>query len=191
MAPEFGSSVDLTGTGQAVRRGTKANMEIVVQEADAFTIEADGLAYAGTTAGTMGDAMGDQILELVGPDLLQETLDTAPIAVGAATVNVVSGLNADAVIYAPVMLAPGDRITVENIRRCTRATLVAVCAKHLDTVILPAILPSSDDMSIAEAARAMIDELRGFRSDHDFVVYLVHEDPEVIDALNRVLDSVR
>jgi len=166
-------------------------MEIVVQEADAFSIEADGLAYAGTTAGTMDDEVGERILDHVGDDLLQETLDTAPIAVGAATVNEVSGLNTECVIYAPVMLQPGDRITVENIRRCTRATLVAVCAKNQDALVLPVILPSSDDMSTAEAARAMIDELRGFRSDHDFTVYLVHDDPEVIDALNRVLENVR
>jgi len=166
-------------------------MEIVVQEADAFSIKADGLAYAGTTAGTMDDPVGERILALVGEDLLQETLDTAPIAVGAATVNEVSGLSTKCIIYAPLMLVPGDRITVENIRRCTRATLVAVCARRHDTVVLPAILPSTDDMSISEAARAMIDELRGFRSDHDFTVYLVHDDPEVVDTLNRVLDNTR
>lgn len=166
-------------------------MEIVVQEADAFSIEADGLAYAGTTAGTMDDPVGERIIRLVGEELLEATLDTAPIAVGAATVNEVSGLHANSVIYAPVMLASGDRITVENIRRCTRAALVAVCARHHDTLVLPAILPSSDDMSISEAARAMIDELRGFRSDHDFTVHLVHEDPEVVEALNRVLENVR
>lgn len=166
-------------------------MEIVVQRADAMSIQADGLAYAGATTGTMDGAVGERILGLVGEDLLQETLDTAPIAVGAATVNEVSGLKADSLIYAPVVLQTGDRITVENIRRCTRATLVAVCARNQDSVVLPAILPSSDEMSMAEAARAIIDELRGFRSDHEFTVYLVHEDAEVIGALNRVIENVR
>jgi O-acetyl-ADP-ribose deacetylase (regulator of RNase III) len=166
-------------------------MEIVVQEADTMSIDADGLAYAGTTAGTMDDAVGERIVGLVGKALLQETLDTAPIAVGAATVNDVSGLKAGSLIYAPVILQNGERITVENIRRCTRATLVAVCARSLDSVVLPAILPSSDEMSMAEAARAIVDELRGFRSDHDFTVYLVHEDEEVIGALNRVFENVR
>lgn len=166
-------------------------MEIVVQEADVFLIEADGLAYAGTTAGTMDDSLGERILEQVGDWLLLEILDTAPIAVGAATVNEVSGLKTECVIYAPVMLQTGDRITVENIRRCTRATLVAVCDGNQDSLVLPAILPSTDDMSMAEAARATIDELRGFRTTHDFTVYLVHEDPEIISAFNRVLENVR
>ncbi len=154
-------------------------------------IEADGLAYAGTTAGTMDDDVGKRILRRVGGDLLQETMDTAPIAVGAATVNGVSGLKADSVIYAPVVLQSGDRITVENIRRCTRAILVAVCAKNQDSVVMPTILPAADDMSMGEAARAIIDELRGFRSEHEFTVHLVHQDPEVIGALNRVLENVR
>ncbi len=166
-------------------------MEIVVQEADAFGIEADALAYAGTTVGTMDDTAGGRLVKQVGDELLEETLNTAPIAVGAATVNEVSGLKVEYVIYAPVTLEPGDRMTVENVRRCTRATLVAACAKRVDTLVLPAIFPSTDDMSLAEAARAMIDELRGFRSDHDFTVYLAHEDTEVIEALNRVFDNVR
>jgi O-acetyl-ADP-ribose deacetylase (regulator of RNase III) len=169
----------------------ETKMEIVVQLADALSIDADALAYAGTTEGTMDDAVGERLLELVGEELLEETLSTAPIAVGAATVNEVSGLKAECVIYSPVRVESGDRITVENARRCTRAALVAFCAKDLETLVLSAITPSTDDMSLAEAARAMIDELRGFRSDHEFTVYLVHEDPEVINALNRVFDSVR
>lgn len=166
-------------------------MEIVVQEADAYAMEADALAYAGTTAGTMDDAPGERLVELVGSELLEETLSTAPIAVGAATINEVSGLGVTYLIYAPVTLEPGERITVENVRRCTRATLVAACTRAVDTLILPAISPSTDDMSLGEAARAMIDELRGFRTDHDLTVYLVHEDPDVIDALDRIFETVR
>ncbi|MFH2005112.1 MAG: macro domain-containing protein [bacterium] len=166
-------------------------MEIVVQLADAFEIEAEGLMYAGTSFGTMNDAIGERLLEDAGEDLVVETQDTAPIAVGAATVKEVSGLRVNVVIYAPVRVDAADRITVENVRRCTRATLVAACARELDSLILPAICPSTDDMSVSEAARAMIDELRGFRTDHDFTVYLVHDDMRVIDALTRIIETVR
>ncbi|MBW2257187.1 MAG: macro domain-containing protein [Deltaproteobacteria bacterium] len=147
--------------------------------------------YAGTSTGTMNDAIGERMLEDVEEDLVAETQDTAPIAVGAATVIEVGGLRVDVVIYSPVKVDPSDRITVENVRRCTRATLVAACARELDSLVLPAIYPSTEDMSMAEAARAMIDELRGFRTDHEFTVYLVHDDMKVIDALTRIIETVR
>jgi O-acetyl-ADP-ribose deacetylase (regulator of RNase III) len=166
-------------------------MEIVVQNADPFAIEAEAMAYAGTTAGTMDDALGERLLSEAGDELLEAALDTAPIAVGAATVIEVSGLEVDYIIYSPVVAEQGDRITVENVRRCTRAALVAACARHLESLILPAISPATDDMSQSEAARAMIDELRGYRADHHLTVYLVHENARIIDSLNRVFDAVR
>jgi len=77
------------------------------------------------------------------------------------------------------------------VRRCTRAALVAMVAKELESLVLPAILPNSDDMSVAETSRAIIDEIRGFRADHDFAVTVVDTDPLVVESLNRAIDTVR
>ena len=62
---------------------------------------------------------------------------------------------------------------------------------NLESVALPVIRPNSEDMSITETARAMIDELRGFKADHNFTVYLVDRSGEVVDALHRTHDLVR
>ena len=118
-------------------------------------------------------------------------MDTAPIAVGAATVVEVEGLKVEHVIYSPLVAEPTEKIIVENVRRCTRAALVATCYKELESIALPVIHPNSDDMSITETARAMIDELRGFRADHEFTVYLVDRNNEVVEALHRALETVR
>ncbi len=166
-------------------------MEITVEQVSPFSVEADGLAYAGTSTGTMSDGMGEKILARTGGDLLEETLATAPIAVGAATVVEVSGLKAASVIYAPMRLEPGDRLTVENVRRCTRAVLVAANFKRMASVVIQAITPESDEMSQAEVARAMLDELQGFRPTGDLAVFLVHEEAQVIDGLNRLSENNR
>ena len=166
-------------------------MEVQIRKADTLEVHAEALLYPGTTLGTMDDPQGERILALTGDALRDETVDTAPIAVGASTVNPVTGLNVSWMIYSPVVKDPGDRITVENVRRCTRATLVACCIRGFESVVLPAIHPTSEEMSMAETARAMVDELRGFRTDHDFTVHLVHDNQRVVDALQRTLDTVR
>jgi O-acetyl-ADP-ribose deacetylase (regulator of RNase III) len=166
-------------------------MEIEIHQADIFEVEAEAMVYPGTANGALGDERGHRLLKLVGTELALETQDASPIAVGAAMVVEVNGLKVDYVIYSPLVLEPGEKIIVENVRRCTRAALVAMVAKELESLVLPAILPNSDDMSVAETSRAIVDEIRGFRADHDFAVTVVDTDPLVVESLNRAIDTVR
>ncbi|MDY0005135.1 MAG: hypothetical protein RBU30_27800, partial [Polyangia bacterium] len=95
------------------------------------------------------------------------------------------------VIYAPLISELGEKVIVENVRRCTRASLVAACVRKLPSIALPVIRPNSEDMSITETARAMLDELRGFKPEHALRVVLADRKAPVVEALMRTLDSVR
>ena len=166
-------------------------MEVFIHKGDIFELEADALVYPGNSAGSLEDEFGQAILEMAGEELAEDSTERAPIAVGAATVCEAEGLKAEYVIYSPVMVEAGDKIIVENVRRCTRASLVATCAKGFDTLVLPIIQPNSDEVSVAETSRAMVDELRAFRTDHDFTVYLVGPTQAVINTVHRCIDNVR
>ena len=166
-------------------------MDIHIQQADIFEIEAEALVYPGATTGQFINGFGERILTAAGEAVAETTRATAPIAIGAATVVPLSGLNAESLIYSPLILEPGEKVIVENVRRCTRAALVAAAAKSLLSVAIPVIHPSSEEMTLLETARAMLDELRGFRTDIDIDVYLVDPDEAVIESLHRAQEVVR
>ncbi len=166
-------------------------MEIEIQKADIFDIEAEAMVYPGTTDGELNDKTGKRLKKLVGKHLAHEIGEIVPIAVGAATVLEVTGLNVEHLIYSPLVAEVVEKIIVENVRRCTRAALVATCVREFESIALPVIRPNSEDMSITETTRAMIDELRAFRSDHEFTVHLVDPRENVVDILRRSLEVVR
>lgn len=166
-------------------------MEILIKQADILAIDVEAIVYPGTTTGDFAGDLGERILKSAGDDVQDTTQATAPIAVGAATVLEPRGLRADHLIYSPLVLESGEKVTVENVRRCTRAALVATVAKNLLSVAVPVIHPSSEEMTLLETARAMLDELRGFRSETEVDVYLIDPDEAVIDSLHRALEVVR
>lgn len=166
-------------------------MELEIQKADIYDLEVDAVMYPGVTNGEMKDKAGKRLCKLAGDALEATARDTAPIAVGAATVIPVTGLKTANVIYSPLISEEGEKVIVENVRRCTRAALVAACVKDLETLALPVIRPNSEDMSILETARAMIDELRGFKTERALTVYLVDRSADIVEALHRTHDLVR
>lgn len=166
-------------------------MEILIKHADIVGVEAEAIVYPGATTGDFFDDLGERILSSAGEDLQDTTQATAPIAVGAATVLQAKGLRADHLIYSPLLLEPSEKVTVENVRRCTRAALVAAVAKNLLSVAIPVIHPSSEEMTLLETARAMLDELHGFKTETEISVLLIDPDEEVIESLHRAIEAVR
>jgi O-acetyl-ADP-ribose deacetylase (regulator of RNase III) len=166
-------------------------MQIKVQKGDIFNMDVEGLAYPGTTNGLFPSDFGKRILELVGEDLTREVLDRIPIAVGATTAIEVSGLRAKWLVYTPITMEPGDRITVENVRKFTRASVVAAVTYELQSLALPVIHPNTETMSLSETTRAMMDELRGYRCDRELHVFLVDATQGALDSLNRSMDVSR
>ncbi len=166
-------------------------MEFETKQADIFEVEAEALVYLGNTQGELLGSQGERLRKLAGNTLEEETQDIAPIAVGAATVLEVEGLRSEVVIYAPLLHEEGEKIIVENVRRCTRASLVAASVKEMESIVMPVIHPNSDDMAITETIRAMIDELRAFRPDPPFTVTLVDEDIATVETVMRAQETVR
>jgi O-acetyl-ADP-ribose deacetylase (regulator of RNase III) len=64
-------------------------------------------------------------------------------------------------------------VGIENARRATRAALIAAAAHGFDMIALPGIGTGSGGLSHEEAARAIVDEVRGHKGPKPGIVYLV------------------
>ena len=117
----------------------------------------------------------------------EEARACAPVAVGAAIVTTAGELFVKAVIHAPTMEEPGMKIGVENVRRATRAALLAAARLNYQSIALPAIGTGVGGVPYDEAARAMVDELRAHRQPKPTTVYLVDIDDEILMCLEEAL----
>src|SRR5215475_11463344 len=100
-------------------------MQVHVAKADLTLMPVDAIVNPANSLGIMGGGAAGAIKRRGGDKILQEAMSCAPIAVGAAVVTTAGKLHARAVIHAPTMEEPGLKIGVENVRRATRAALIA------------------------------------------------------------------
>jgi O-acetyl-ADP-ribose deacetylase (regulator of RNase III) len=115
----------------------------------------------------------------------------APIAVGAAVVTSAGRLYARHVIHAPTMEEPGIRIGVENVRRATRAALIAAAVNGLETIAVPGMGTGDGGVDPDEAARAIVDEIRAHRGARPSVIYLLAVDDYMLTAFEDALRNAQ
>ena len=113
----------------------------------------------------------------------------APIAIGAAIVTAAGKLWAKYVIHAPTMEEPGTKVGVENARRAARAALIAAALRGFDVIAIPGLGTGLGGLDPAEAARAMVDELRAHRQPKPTTVYLVDINDEILTCLEDAFRS--
>lgn len=135
----------------------------------------------------MGGGAAGAIKRRGGDAIQQEAMSCAPIAVGAAVVTGAGRLHAKAVIHAPTMEEPGLKIGVENIRRATRAALIAAAHHGFEVIAFPGLGTGIGGVDYDEAARAMVDEIRALRSPKPSTIYLVDIDDEMRMAFEEAL----
>ena len=116
-------------------------------------------------------------------------MSLAPIAVGAAVVTSAGRLWAKYIIHAPTMEEPGTKVGVENARRAARAALIAAALRGFDVIAIPGLGTGLGGLDPAEAARAMVDELRAHRQPKPTTVYLVDTNDDILACLEGALRS--
>jgi O-acetyl-ADP-ribose deacetylase (regulator of RNase III) len=162
-------------------------MVIHVALGDLTQLTVDAIVNPANSLGIMGGGVAGAIREAGGPAIEEEARASAPVAVGAAIVTTGGELFTKAVIHAPTMEEPGMKIGVENVRRATRAALLAAARYNHATIAFPAIGTGVGGVPVEEAARAMVDELRAHRQPVPSTVYLIGTHPEVIAAFEEAL----
>ena len=138
-------------------------MQIHIAKADITEMAVDAMVNPANSLGIMGGGVAGALSRKGGPSIQSEAMSLAPIAVGAAVVTTAGRLWAKYIIHAPTMEEPGTKVGVENARRAARAALIAAALRGFDVIAIPGLGTGLGGLDPAEAARAMVDELRAHR----------------------------
>ena len=157
-------------------------MQVHVAKADITLAPVDAIVSPANSLGIMGGGLAGAIKRRGGDKIQHEAMACAPIAVGAAVVTTAGRLHTRAVIHAPTMEEPGLKVGVENVRRATRAALIAAAVNEFDVIAMPGLGTGIGGVDWDEAARAMVDELRAHRQAKPTTIYLLDTDDEMLAA---------
>ena len=164
-------------------------MQIHIAKADITEMAVDAIVNPANSLGIMGGGVAGALSRKGGPSIQREAMSLAPIAVGAAVVTTAGRLWAKYIIHAPTMEEPGTKVGVENARRAARAALIAAALRGFDVIAIPGLGTGLGGLDPAEAARAMVDELRAHRQPKPTTVYLVDTNDEILTCLEGALRS--
>src|SRR5882762_5247428 len=157
-------------------------MQIHLAKSDITAMPVDAVVNPANSLGIMGGGVAAALSRKGGPTVQREAMSLAPIAVGAAVVTNGGQLWAKHVIHAPTMEEPGMKIGVENVRRATRAALLAASRSNHQTIAFPGLGTGVGGVPYDEAARAMVDELRAHKQPQPSTVYLIATNDDLIFA---------
>jgi len=164
-------------------------MQIHVVQGDLTEMPVDAVVNPANSQGVMGGGVAAALRTKGGQQIEDEARASAPIAVGAAVVTTGGDLFAKHVIHSPTMEESGQKIGVENVRRATRAALIAAARLQVQTLAIPAMGTGVGGVPLDEAARAMVDELRAHKQPHPVTVYLVAATEAMITAYEGALKN--
>ena len=164
-------------------------MQIHVAKSDLSDLPVDALVSPSNSLGIMAGGVAEALKAKGGQEIEDEARLAAPVAVGAAVVTSAGALFAKHVIHAPTMEEPGTKIGVENVRRATRAALIAAARNNFETIAMPGMGTGVGGVPVDEAARAMVDELRAHKSPLPATVYLVGTNDMLLAAFDAALKN--
>jgi O-acetyl-ADP-ribose deacetylase (regulator of RNase III) len=162
-------------------------MVIHVAVGDLTQLTVDAIVNPSNSLGIMASGVANSIREAGGPSIEEEARASAPIAVGAAVVTGAGELFCKQVIHVPTMEEPGQKIGVENVRRATRAALLAAARFGHESIAFPAIGAGSGGVPFDEAARAMVDELRAHKQPQPSTAWLIVSRIEQVPPFEEAL----
>jgi O-acetyl-ADP-ribose deacetylase (regulator of RNase III) len=162
-------------------------MVIHVAVGDITQLTVDAIVSPSNSLGIMQGGVAGQLREAGGPEVEEEVRQSAPIAVGAAVVTSAGRLFCKNLIHVPTMEEPGMKVGVENVRRATRAALLAAARYGHQSIALPTIGAGVGGVPLDEAVRAMVDELRAHRQPQPEVVWLMVTRAELVPPFEEAL----
>lgn len=165
-------------------------MKIDVVKQDVLEFEGDALVLPTTSSCQMNEGLAARVKAIAGERVEEEVLKSAPVAVGAAVGTRPGRLNVNRIIHVPVIEQNGLKIPIENIRRATRAGLLASTHFQLEKIAIPGFGYGEFGVPHDEAARAILDEIRAYRTTYPSYIALIDMDHDMLEAfVNEIEDA--
>ena len=151
-------------------------MRLEVLQADVTKLEVDAIANAANTKLLHGGGVAGAISRAGGPAVQEESNAAAPIGLGEAVETSAGGMPARWVIHAATMELGGPT-SAEIIAAATRSTLARADELGARSLALVAFGTGVGGFPLEEAARLMVDAVRGHGAQSlERVVFAVHGD---------------
>jgi O-acetyl-ADP-ribose deacetylase (regulator of RNase III) len=164
-------------------------MQIHLAKSDITEMAVDAIVNPANSLGIMGGGVAAALSRKGGPLIQREAMSLAPIAVGAAVVTNAGHLWAKNIIHAPTMEEPGMKVSVENVGRAARAALLAASQRGFAVIAMPGLGTGLGAADPADAARAMVNELRAHRQPNPSTVWLVDLNDDMLAYLEEALQT--
>jgi O-acetyl-ADP-ribose deacetylase len=147
--------------------------ELEVMNADVTQLDVDAIANAANTELRHGGGVAAAISRAGGPEVQRESLEKAPIGLGAAVETTAGDMPARWVIHAATMELGGPT-SAEIIERATRSTLARAEELGARSLGLVAFGTGVGGFSMEEAARIMVGAARSHEGSLERIVFAVH-----------------
>ena len=136
-------------------------MRLEVREGDVAAVEADAVANAANDRLWMGAGVAGALKRAGGDAIEQEAMAQGPIELGTSVATTAGNLRARYVIHGAVM-GQDLRTDAELVRRTTRSCLSLADELGCRSLALPAFGTGVGGFALADCARIMVEETRGF-----------------------------
>ena len=148
-------------------------MEIHIAHAALTELAVDAVVLPCHSLGMLTDDMQSTLQDHGREGFEKELRAKAPLAIGAAILTEGRGLRASSAILVPISKDSGDSIATELLRRAVKAALIAAKLKGFRTLAIPSLIARDGLITVAEAARAVTQELHGHDSPMPETVYMI------------------
>lgn len=160
---------------------------IEVVQGSILEVDVEAIVNPANSRGEMGGGVAGVIKRAAGQGVEDEAVAQAPIPVGQAVLSSGGKTRFKAILHAPTMVRPAERIPVQNVAAATRAALRLADERGFTSLGMPGMGTGVGAVPPDDAARAMAAELVAFTPTRLARVILVDVLPEMVEAWRRHL----
>jgi O-acetyl-ADP-ribose deacetylase (regulator of RNase III) len=157
-------------------------MQITIVQGSILDTDVQVIVNAANSLGLMGGGVAGAIKQAAGAEVEREAARQAPIRVGKAVLTSGGKTKFKAIIHAPTMAEPGQRIPVQNVAFATKAALTLADEKGFESIAIPGMGTGVGGVSHGDAGRVMLDIVQAFQPRKLKAVVLIDVDPQMVAA---------
>ncbi len=166
-------------------------MEIHIAHAALADLAVDAIVLPCHSVGTLADSIRDSLANHGGEAFEQALKAKAPLAIGAAILADASAVAAGSAILVPISKDRDSPIATELLRRAIKAALIASKLKGFRTLALPSMIAADGTITVAEAARAVTQEIHVHDAPIPEIIYMAAPDEQLVRIFEDAVAHAR
>ena len=148
-------------------------------------VEADAIVNPANSYGYMGGGVAGVIKEQGGIEIERAAIDFSPLEIGQAYLTTAGQLKFKGVIHAPTMEMPVQGIPLYNVAMATKGALETADDLGFKSLAFPGMGTGVGKVKPAEAAKAMLAEIKKFKPRHLQTIILADVNEKMVAAWEK------